>query len=222
MVNINIVRCFTFSNNVLISNNQQLNNKAFESLSKEQKIDIINNHFPIGYEIQNITRNSVIENIKIPEYTIDKKNNNIIGEIKEVSLKSEEFLILPTKYLMLLLFEQKNDLLLANGRMIQFIKGINSDLDTYLNNFIFSAGPNWEELVDPLKNVYWYRNISYFHDMKNGKPINFKIIEPEMIKLFGNYNKISQNIYTFNNNLNDKNNIIFLNEIMGGNSKNGK
>lgn len=216
MVNINIVRCFTFSNNCLISNDKNLNNKAFESLNKQEKVNIINCHFPIGYEIQNITADSEIKHIKLPEYKVDK-NNLVSGEIKEVSLKSNEFLILPIKYLMLLLFEQKDDLILANGKMVPFIKNISSNnFDIYLNNFIFKPLDNWNDLVDPLKNIYWYRNISYFHDIKNKCPINFKIIEPEMIKLFGNYNEIEQNQYIFNNNLSNKNNAMFLNYITKG------
>ena len=216
MININIVRCFTFSNNCLISNDKNLNNKAFESLNKQEKVNIINCHFPIGYEIQNITADSEIKHIKLPEYKVDK-NNLVFGEIKEVTLKSNEFLILPIKYLMLLLFEQKDDLILANGKMVPFIKNIsNNNFDIYLNNFIFEPLDNWNDLVNPLKNIYWYRNISYFYDIKNKCSINFKIIEPKMIKLFGNYNEIEQNQYIFNNNLSNKNNVMFLNYIIKG------
>lgn len=192
---INIVRCFTFGNKPLFSvKDNKINENSTKLLSKDQKDSINWFHFPIGYEIKNIG-SSLIDKIKIPEYKL--KNKKWIGEIKEVSLEPGEYLVLPTKYLMLLLFEKRDEeIYLDNGKMIPYVPKLNcnSDSDAYLTNFIFEPLLEWKDLIDTAKNPYYYRPMSYYKDENWGylglidyNNMNYQIIEKDMLMLFGNY-----------------------------------
>lgn len=193
---INIVRCFTFGNKPLFSvKNNKINENSIKLMKDEQKTLIKFFHFPLGYEIKNIG-NKLIDKIKIPEYSFE--NKKWIGEIKEVSLEPGKYLVLPTKYLMLLLFEKRDeDVYIDNGKMIPYIPKLNcnSDSDAYLTNFIFEPLMEWKSLVDPSKNSFYYRPMSYFRDEHwnylgelDYNNMNYTIIEKDMLSLFGNYN----------------------------------
>ena len=193
---INIVRCFTFGNKPLFSvKDNNINDNALKLMTDEQKTLIKFFHFPLGYEIKNIG-NKLIDKIKIPEYSFE--NKKWVGEIKEVSLEPGKYLVLPTKYLMLLLFEKRDeDVYIDNGKMIPYVSKLNcsSDSDAYLTNFIFEPLIEWKSLVDPSNNFFYYRPISYFKDEHwnylgelDYNNMNYTIIEKSMLSLFGNYN----------------------------------
>ena len=168
---INIVRCFTFGNKPLFSvKDNKINENSVKLMKDEQKTLIKFFHFPLGYEIKNIG-NNLIDKIKIPEYKFE--NKKWIGEIKEVSLEPGKYLILPTKYLMLLLFEKRDeDVYIDNGKMIPYVSKLNcsSDSDAYLNYTIIEKSMlslfgnyNNKQLSIPLA------FISYVLGNRNGK-----------------------------------------------------
>lgn len=192
---INIVRCFTFGNKPLFSvKDNSINDNALKLMTDTQKELMNLFHFPLGYEIKNIG-SEVIENIKIPYYQL--RNKKWIGEVQEVSLEPGKFLILPTKYLMLLLFEKRDQKVeIDNGKMKPYISKLNcqNDTDAYLTNFIFEPLLEWKDLIDTAKNPYYYRPMSYYKDenweylgLIDYNNMNYQIIEKDMLMLFGNY-----------------------------------
>lgn len=87
----------------------------------------------VGYTIMNIG-NEPIYNILIPEYKMNAKSY-----LRKIDLRPGEKLVIPKKWLVLLLFRPEYSLLTSNGEFKRKYVATSDDMDDICNNYSFHS-----------------------------------------------------------------------------------
>jgi len=102
---------------------------------------------PVGYQIHNIGEDT-IKDIVLPEYKYDEKTKKYVGKLVKKDLGSNEYLIIPTLFLMILLMRLGHGTKVGNGRFVQGCKLNTNDLDVILRNYVFEPDTEWVECFE--------------------------------------------------------------------------
>ena len=142
-----ISRCYTFSRSPIFNHNKSIKVADICSYVKNLSAKY---QFPIGYEIQNTDEN-IISDIIIPQYKeLNTPPYLSIGKEIKVNLEPGQFLVLPTRYLILLLLSKGKKLEIVNGKMVSMIdKSLlkTVDIDIALSAFYFESNDTFKKLT---------------------------------------------------------------------------
>lgn len=157
-------------------NDQETNKKYYNEFIKIVKQGC---QTTVGYRICNVGT-TTITNIVVPNFSLNIETGLYEGKEELVNLEPDQFLDLPTRYLIFLLFSHGQTLKINNGEFKQVVGQYDKDIDL-LSNFYFKPNLIWDD--EYFKEYYSHEIMGGYKIDKDSNYLGYELLpEPAIYR----------------------------------------